>query len=362
MSDDDESPWISMDGTINENSPEIQSKSPTTYTKPATPEIDKLKSLIVSSPSTNSIDKSQDSFNEKLQEYYDLKEQYDQKLRDAHTQWNNSKPPMSLEKKKENYQNFMMNRKCINCNNGPGGTIFSQVGLGQTRKIIAICGCEEKCNLNIEIYMGETIYLSENINYYKENVEELKRELTEYKLDLLFNLRDEEEVLTEFRTIKDQLTESLDELVTLKFAFDRQNEEIELGESSLEIFKFFEQEVAPNKEGEYVVNRKKYIEIMQKHLNNLISQFKTKTLEYKKEPTREKLKDNFEFLVNEIQGVQNSIREEKYHIIYMDTTENSAKKGFKKQKMMDTYTFNPSKYSLDNLMVTMGAKITEFER
>ena len=43
MSDDDESPWISMDGTINDNSPEIQSKSPTTYTKPATPEIAKLK-------------------------------------------------------------------------------------------------------------------------------------------------------------------------------------------------------------------------------------------------------------------------------------------------------------------------------
>ena len=29
---------------------------------------------------------------------------------------------------------------------------------------------------------------------------------------------------------------------------------------------------------------------------------------------------------------------------------------------MDTYTFNPSKYSLDNLMVTMNAKITQFER
>ena len=187
MSDDDESPSISMDGTINENSSEIQNKSPTTYSKPNTPEIDKLKSLIVSSPSTTSTDKSNESFYEKLQEYYDLKQQYDQKLRDAHTQWNNSKPPMSLEKKKENYQNFMMNRKCINCNKGPGGTIFSQVGIGENRKITAICGCEDKCNLNIEIYMGQTIYIPENLDYYKHNVEELKRELTEYKLDLLFN-------------------------------------------------------------------------------------------------------------------------------------------------------------------------------
>ena len=32
MSDDDESPWISMDGTINEETPEIQNKSPNNKT------------------------------------------------------------------------------------------------------------------------------------------------------------------------------------------------------------------------------------------------------------------------------------------------------------------------------------------
>ena len=41
---DDESPWIDMDGNINEMSPE--NKSPTTYSRPNTPEIDKLKSLL----------------------------------------------------------------------------------------------------------------------------------------------------------------------------------------------------------------------------------------------------------------------------------------------------------------------------
>ena len=103
---DDESPWIDMDGNINEMSPE--NKSPTTYSRPNTPEIDKLKSLMVSSPSTdrsnrsNRSTKSNKSFYEKLEEYYNLKEQYDQKLRDAHTEWNNARPPMSLEKKKEN--------------------------------------------------------------------------------------------------------------------------------------------------------------------------------------------------------------------------------------------------------------------
>ena len=366
MSDDDESPWISMDGTIKENSPEGKNESPTSYSKPNTPEIDKLTSLMVSSPSTNSsISKNTEQpFNDKLQEYYELKQEYDQKLRDAHRLWNNAKPPMSLEKKKEMYQNFLMNRKCINCGNGPGGTIFSQIGLGQTRKLIAMCGCEEKCNLNIEIYMGESAYIPEYLDYYTQRVEELKRDLTEYKLDLLFNLRDEEVVLSEFRTIKEQLTEALDQLVHYKQAFDNKNENIklEIQGAPFRIFEKLEEEVTPNEDGELIVNRKKYIQVMQKYLNNLISEFKTKTNEYKKMPSQAKLKENFDFLLNNVLKIQDSIRDEKYHIIYMDTIENNAKKGFKKQKIMDTYVFNPSKYSLDNQILTFGNKITEFER
>ena len=59
---------------------------------------------------------------------------------------------------------------------------------------------------------------------------------------------------------------------------------------------------------------------------------------------------------------QDAIRDEKYHIIYMDTLENNAKKGFKKQKMMDTYVFNPSKYNVNNQIITTGNKITQFKR
>ena len=356
MSDDDESPLIGMDGTI-------KGDSPTSYSKPDTPEIDKLKSLMVSSPSTNSrTSPNQDSFYEKLQEYYELKQEYDQKLRDAHRQWNNAKPPMSLEKKKENYQKFMMNRKCINCGNGPGGTIFSQEGIGETRKIIAMCGCENKCNLNIEIYMGESVFVPEYIDYFKAKVQELQKELTEYKLDLLFNLRDEEVVLNEFRSIKDELRENLDQLVNYKKAYDINNENVELLETTLEIFENMGEEVKPNEEGEHIVTRKKYIQVMQKHLNNLVSEFKRKTNSYIKTPSSTKLKENFDFLQNSVLKIQESIRSEKYHIVYMDTVENSAKKGFKKQKIMETYVFNPTKYDLQKQIITQGTKITEFKR
>ena len=94
-----------------------------------------------------------------------------------------------------------------------------------------MCGCENKCNLNIEIYMGESVFVPEYIDYFKHNVRRIKKELTEYKLDLLFNLRDEEVVLNEFRTIKDELTENLDQLVNYKKAYDINNENVELGQT-----------------------------------------------------------------------------------------------------------------------------------
>ena len=37
-------------------------------------------------------------------------------------------------------------------------------------------------------------------------------------------------------------------------------------------------------------NRKKYLEIMNKQLNSLISEFKSKTKDYKKEPSKSKIK------------------------------------------------------------------------
>ena len=115
-------------------------------------------------------------------------------------------------------------------------------------------------------------------------------------------------------------------------------------------------------EGEYIVNRKKFVKVMQKYLNGLVSEFKSKTDDYKKRPSSAKLKENFDFLQNSVLKIQETIFNEKYHVIYMDTIENNAKKGFKKQKIMDTYVFNPKKYSLNNQILTQGNKITQFKR
>ena len=53
-----------------------------------------------------------------------------------------------------------------------------------------------------------------------------------------------------------------------------------------------------------------------------------------------------------------------YKILYeMKNTmlNNDSKKGFKKQKQMEIFHFNPSKYNIENEMITSGNKITRFE-
>lgn len=114
MSDSDESPWITEEGDILDDDKTIDESKGISKEddKLSTPDMDKLKSLMISSPNSKTPSNSRtpstsgDSFEEKLLEYYELKEEYDQKLRDAHTQWNNSKPPLSLEKKKRKISNF----------------------------------------------------------------------------------------------------------------------------------------------------------------------------------------------------------------------------------------------------------------
>ena len=84
----------------------------------------------------------------------------------------------------------------------------------------------------------------------------------------------------------------------------------------------------------------------------------------------------YNYLMGIIQSQKNLTKAEKYFKAaaerisktkaieqnYLDTIENNAQKGFKKQKMMDTFIFNPSKYSLENKIITFGNKITQFQR
>jgi hypothetical protein len=132
-----------------------------------------------------------------LKEYYSLKKKYELQI-------NKKKKPIirdeklsKLEKKK---QISKIQKKCINCNK-LGGTIFERKG----HILSAVCGnTKEPCNLKIEINRGVFKDLRKIVNYLKNDNENIKSKIIVNKLDLLFNYKTEEEVVSEFNELKDE--------------------------------------------------------------------------------------------------------------------------------------------------------------
>ena len=64
-------------------------------------------------------------------------------------------------------------------------------------------------NLNIDIKCATTTDARQTLEEARESINSYKKKITELKLDLLFELDDEEVILNEFQTYKDQLQEIL---------------------------------------------------------------------------------------------------------------------------------------------------------
>ena len=100
----------------------------------------------------------------------------------------------------------------------------------------------------------------DNLENLKHDINERKRIITEYKLDLLFELDNEEVILNEFQTYKDQLEELLAFAVEFQTYFDRDNKKIPI----------MNEETGENT----YIPKKGFLKDKQKQLNQLINTFK----------------------------------------------------------------------------------------
>jgi hypothetical protein len=149
------------------------------------------------------------SAKEVMEDYYNLKKQYD-------TQLINAKRAIIRDKTKGKPAKLRslaaMKTKCINCRK-IGGTIFTETLEGI--KIKARCGAKTPCALNIEVYRGN--YLKINYMYqalFKE-AEKIKTNIIKTKLNMLFDFMSEEETMTEFTNLKKWYDKLIDTLNTL---------------------------------------------------------------------------------------------------------------------------------------------------
>jgi hypothetical protein len=278
---------------------------------------------------------------EEFEKIIKLKNDYDKKIIKAKKDFLIKEPNASVQEKKEDFEKKKQKMKCLNCGK-PGGTIFSKdlthVSCGNT---------EEPCELNIQIEKPTVINMPDEIENLTKAINEQKRTITEYKLDLLFDLDDEEVILAEFQNHKDNLEKLLSVITEIKELYDRKNYQVETKQhdpnTGEELTNVFGHKI--------YVSRKEELEKKQKEFNQLASNFKRNMKLYKKEQLTigqtKILSDAMMIYKNVIIPLQDEIRNLKYQITYMDTiSQNSG--GKKNKKEMPIYHFIPTKFTIEN--------------
>ena len=159
------------------------------------------------SDSTSSPD-SIDTYNNTLNDYYQLKQEYEKR-------WNKIKrriKSMNISNKDKRARLKKKKVKCIQCKQ-PGGTLFTN----KDGILKAVCGNKEKpCKLHIELKKGDWSLVPTKIEEAEQVLERLKKLIIETKLELLFGLEEESNVIKRFEQIKQKYENWYTHLVDLE--------------------------------------------------------------------------------------------------------------------------------------------------
>ncbi len=135
---------------------------------------------------------------EKIEQYYKLKQKYDNSVR---------KPKLiiindySLSSKEKRQRIALVKNKCVNCKKD-GGTIFSN----KDGRLTAVCGHVEKpCSLNININRGDYEDIRRIHADLSNEVSNIRKQIITTKLDMLFGYIDEKTALDNFDKLKKEL-------------------------------------------------------------------------------------------------------------------------------------------------------------
>ena len=173
------------------------------------------------------------------------------------------------------------------------------------------------------------------------SINNYKKKITELKLDLLFELDNEEVILNEFQTYKDQLQEILSFAFEFQTYFDRNNSKIPI----------INEETGENT----YISKKEFLKDKQMQLNQSTNTLKKNIKEFKETGENSMIKDTLQMYKNVIIPLQNEIRNTKYQEIFIEKINNSNGKFTKKE--MPTYHFTTTNLSDENKII----KADDFE-
>lgn len=145
-------------------------------------------------------------FTEALDKYYQLKESYEETLRQAKNEIKNNK---SWNWKEKRLRWKRIQPKCIVCKK-PGGTIFKcqYEEESESRKLTAQCGNEKSpCNLDIVIYLGDILRIDEILHSDENELNELRNDIIVEKNDYIFGYTTENQSIENFDALKNKLND-----------------------------------------------------------------------------------------------------------------------------------------------------------
>lgn len=185
-------------------------------------------------------------------------------------------------------------RYCIKCKK-EGGTLFSK----KDGKLTCICNAKkEKCDLNIELKLEAMDLYEDLAKKYKNEISNVKNDIVLTKLNLLFNLENEEVGIDSFQKSLENLKEYNKQLNGLSKEFGEQN-----------------MTKLPTDTGLISVTRKKAIELIQDEMKEEIKKFKKNLNEYYNPNIQNKpnlLKDTIGHYIAKILPYMKKIQELKY--------------------------------------------------
>ena len=324
---------------------------------------------------TSTPDQSDDSYKlylSALESYYSLKNSYFSKYESKKKKIIKSED--TIENKKMLLEALKEKFKCIKCKKS-GGTLFIE----EDNVLKAVCNATgKKCKLNIEINKATSLYIPDYLEGEKERQENIKREITQYKLDMLFGLQPEDVVLQEFKNLREQFNQSTEAVNLLQDEYNEANHMIKVRYEKMEQNELFvwldgpqeninlinlqelndlkieEMIVEIGKNKRQHIDKKKYINYLNIGLNKILSIYKQNVKDYEKTNQLSVLTDAIEIYKTKVLPIITLLRLLKYPVIFIEKINNSS--GFSK-KMMPTYHTHPHKISIQNEIFEHDYKI-----
>ena len=342
-----EDPWITEDGLVIDANPSTINVE-TGEEKDIEKMADPRQEGDVPEPSPPKKAKKltdEELWNEYLEAYDELnkfKNKQEHKISEAKKSFKRKNPDASIQEQKANIESYKNKMKCLNCGK-TGIIVFNDDS--------AKCGAQEPCNLNIKIVKPSVTNIPDQLEKLRVEINLQKRIITEYKLDLLFDLDDEEVILNEFQNNKQNLERLLEYASELQEYYDRKTKMIEGQQFHPDTG---EQLFGVRAENKVYVSRKEMLNNKQREFNQMVSEFKKDIKNYKKENVlvgkTKILEDALQKYKNIIIPLQDEIKRLKYQVIYLDKISQNAN-GKINKKEMPIYHYLPKKIDINNQIV-----------